>query len=300
MQLSDWLGCRNPSRLFTKFIKAFPKIRVERISVEPINSFECSCKMEPLAANLFQWGCWPGAKPELRTADQSSSCSDAICELESRDGTMIEIKRCDTGETLHRVEAKSLVGQSLIGLSLQHANFSGMNLKGVDFTRTNLMHANFANSQLQGTLFASSVLSDANFDSANCTGADFTDAIGKKAKFEKVKASGAIFRYAKLGESNFSGADLTGADLSLADLKGNFFEANLSKSDLRGSDLTGANLTNANLTGANMATAKTDGMRMNHTRLDNVIDASGHRLGTPQGFKAKKAAIRPWWQFWAG
>ncbi len=129
-----------------------------------------------------------------------------------------------------------------------------------------------------------------------CAGPTSRTALLEGSRFCDADCTGAIFRYARLPNSDLTGANLTGADLSVADLRGNLNEANLSRADLRGADLTGANLIGANLTLSNMFDAKLADARMARIKMEGAIGPHGQRVGANVAGRRKQT--RPWWQFW--
>ena len=85
------------------------------------------------------------------------------------------------------------------------ADFSGLDLRGVNFNNKNLSYANFSNSNLQR--------------------ADLT-----KIKLISANLTGAHLEYANLSKANITSANLTGAHLEYANLSGvNFTNTDLSK-----------------------------------------------------------------------
>jgi len=121
----------------------------------------------------------------------------------------------------------------------KRANFSYMDLSGVDFSDRNLTRSN---------------LSNANLECANLTGANMN---GANLKFANL--IGANFTGANLTSTNLKRANLISANLYCAIL----FEANLECANLTGANLNGANLkfanlTDANITGANLESIKED------------------------------------------
>lgn len=94
----------------------------------------------------------------------------------------------------------------------------------------------------------------------------------------KVDLSGGIFHQAKLGRTNFQGADLSNADFGRASLnRSNLRDANLGRAylsyadlegaDLRGADLSYAYLNHANLKGANLCGANLSNAKISEEQL---------------------------------
>ena len=69
--------------------------------------------------------------------------------------------------------------KNIVGVHLEGANFKGMDLSGVDFSKTDLERANFENANLSGADFTKADLEDANLK-----GAKIKDTIFKGAELE--------------------------------------------------------------------------------------------------------------------
>lgn len=97
--------------------------------------------------------------------------------------------------------------------SLKPANFSGIDLRGFDFTNVNFNKANLA-----GADFSNSKLAYARFSHANCSGANFSGANCKGITASHANFSGANFSGANLNQADLPNSDFSGADFSDADL----------------------------------------------------------------------------------
>jgi uncharacterized protein YjbI with pentapeptide repeats len=97
------------------------------------------------------------------------------------------------------------------------------------------------------------------------SGADLSGADLRRAELQNGKLSGA-----KLSQVSLHGANLSDADLSYADLQ----YTNLSRADLSRADLRRANLSHANLRGASLKGANLMGANLSHADLD-CADLSG-------------------------
>ncbi len=106
------------------------------------------------------------------------------------------------------------------------ADFSGVNLPGINLEQANFIAGNFTQANLMG----------ANFQQAQLIVADFTGAQLTHANFSQAKLIGATFYQAQLNGANFNQADLRNADLRKAQLVG----ASLEQTNLEGADLRGA------------------------------------------------------------
>ena len=126
------------------------------------------------------------------------------------------------------------------------ANFTGFDLKDVNFANANFESADFSKANLKY----------ANFENANLIGAVFTGADLTYVNFENAKLINTNFIGANLSCANFTFANLTCASLIGADLSAaNFTHANLAKAVFTGADLGGAEFTYANLESVNFTRA---------------------------------------------
>jgi len=155
---------------------------------------------------------------------------------------------------------------------LAQANFSNLNLSGINLKRAILKQANFSNAnltkaQLNNANLEKASLLGANLSNANFKGANLDFSILFKASLDRHTVMAE--KYSKvheivnhLGENkNFAGIDLSNSNLFRADLSNaelsqaklvnaNLNSANLSSAYLYKADLTGANLQNADLKNA--------------------------------------------------
>lgn len=131
------------------------------------------------------------------------------------------------------------------GGSGQRANFEGMDLGGIDLSRTVLANAGFRRADLSDSLLAESRLDGADLRHATMGAADMAGA----------NLGVAQMRHADLRLANLEGAILRGADLSGARLGG----ARLAGADFKGAVLLGADLAGADLSQVeNMTQAQVD------------------------------------------
>src|SRR5712664_421171 len=109
-------------------------------------------------------------------------------------------------------------------------------------------------------------LQELNADGISLVGVDVSDAF----------LQGVHLEHARLGRSNFNGADLRESDFSLADFSDAHLQsANLRQSTLRGADLEGADFTEADLwaadlSGAQLSGAKLAGADLSYANLANI------------------------------
>jgi len=116
-------------------------------------------------------------------------------------------------------------------------DLSGLHLDSLDFTGMDLRKANLTRSTLMG----------ADFRGADLFSCDLTDAIATGANFERANLDGTTLRRADLRRANLRHASLFAtiielADLSGADLRDTRIIGYLRKANLRGALLAGANI----------------------------------------------------------
>ena len=136
-------------------------------------------------------------------------------------------------------------------------NFSGLNLRKVDLTRTSLRGANLEGANLKEVNLFGANLEGANLREAKLEGANLKEAKLKEANLEGANLFGVNLLGTKLEQVNLKGVNLLGANLEQVNLRGaNLRGANLEGANLEGVNLEGANLRGANLLGANLEEAK--------------------------------------------
>lgn len=159
--------------------------------------------------------------------------------------------------------------------SATNADFTYVDLSGLDYGGIDLSGSDFSNADLTGTSFAGATLTGATFDGVTLddtvlTGATLTNASFAGANLtaavwgtKPVNAAGASFDGAFMGgcaigslteQGTMNGASFVGTDLSTADLT----NVDLASAVLHGANLTGANLTLANLTQAELGASTGD------------------------------------------
>ena len=145
-------------------------------------------------------------------------------------------------------EDLAAVGPDFSGADLRNMNFGGANLVGADFEGANLARANLKGAKLAGANFKGATLSGADLTSADLTGAAFEDTVLSSGPEWAANLSGATLDKATL---NFAGCNLSSVNFGAVNLAGADFEgANLARANLKGADLRGVNLRNANMTNA--------------------------------------------------
>jgi uncharacterized protein YjbI with pentapeptide repeats len=149
------------------------------------------------------------------------------------------------------ITSLSTLKYNLKALELRHenfscANFSGVDLSGINFSMSNLSNTNFSNANLSSASFSLADISNTNFSNANLSGANFT-------MVKPSRTSNIVFfdkpNYAHNINTNFSGANLTDAIFLMSDLSNTSF----SNANLSGADLSRTILVNANFSGANLS-----------------------------------------------
>lgn len=134
------------------------------------------------------------------------------------------------------------------------ADWDGIQLPGVRFTRADLSKASLANADLTGASLEDATLYRAMLRNASLRGAKLTGANLRGANLAGVTADGADFDHADLSDANLCGASLRVAGLRNANLRNARFcradlvEADLEHACIEGADFTGAKLAAATLT----------------------------------------------------
>ncbi len=244
----------------------------------------CSSIDETSAAQLLALRSSVDLSDYGQTSTSDIRLSSVAHALASVDGNDSAAASADAGAQEDLEADLSTSGPDFSGADLRKMNFSGANLKGADFSGSDLRGANFANAVLVGATFKSSDLAGANLSGADLTRAHF-ESTRLSAKFawsgytqdEKLYAAnlaGAILDGATL---NFAGCDLRRADLTGTNLDG----ADFTKADMRGTILDGATLTRAiftrtNLAGARLLTANLTEAHFESTRLSAKFAWSGY------------------------
>ena len=170
----------------------------------------------------------------------------------------------DDGEYMHYVEAtappdwgyfsEGVTGWWLdIVLYTDTLDFSGQDLRWMDFTQRNFAGADLAGARLTGADLAFADLRGADLSWADLQDADLYGAYLEGANLAFADLRNADLRRAYLGDAILEGADLSGADLYNAHLNNaDLTFADLSRADLSGSYLGGAFLLGADLSNANL------------------------------------------------
>ncbi|MEZ2297759.1 DUF2169 domain-containing protein [Variovorax sp. RCC_210] len=190
------------------------------------------------------------------------------------------------------------------GIDFTGADFSGLDLRNVNFVGAWLESANLRNSNLSGADFSGAVLAHANLEGVIAIGTRFAKAnLGKAVLaggvFDESDFSGAMlmhcafagtqmrrarFARANLLETTWGDADWSGADLGeqvfhKLDLKGmRWPEANLSACSFIESDLSGVDMHLATLENATFVTSKLDGALMTAARCKSAVAVKGCSL----------------------
>lgn len=175
----------------------------------------------------------------------------------------------------------------------KRADFTSIDLQGVNFQEANLREAYFESANLEGVNFQEAslrgaMLKGANLEAADLQVADFKGADLREANLRGADLQGADLQGADLRGADLSGADLKGADLKKAVLEGanlegaqlqeaNLEKANLRRADLQDADLQGAELRDADLSEADLRNADLWRANTETTRFDYaIIDKESH------------------------
>lgn len=119
------------------------------------------------------------------------------------------------------LEGINLIGQSLQWANFENANLSFSDLRGCNFSNSNLRRARFLNSKLQGAFLRDVDMNGVNFTNSNLQSADFRNSevstINGGDSFRKV--NGAVFVNADLQSSIFNKMSFFKCDFSNSNLK---------------------------------------------------------------------------------
>lgn len=137
--------------------------------------------------------------------------------------------------------------ENLQQVTLSHADFSGLDLSGVNFMNAILEGVNFSNADLSEACLIGANLWDAILENANLQGVDFTDAklIGADlcgANLEGANLTETDFTNAKITGINFAGVDITD-DVNLTSVN---FSAAISGTSTKVKDFTVRNIATIN------------------------------------------------------
>ncbi|BEP57799.1 DUF2169 domain-containing protein [Variovorax sp. V118] len=186
-------------------------------------------------------------------------------------------------------------GADFSGLDLRDVNFQGAWLESVDLRRANLSgadlsgavlaHANLEGAIAIGTKFgkanlgkarlAGGVFDDADFGNATLMGCHFAGTQMRRAGF-----IGANLLETTWGEADWQGATLAGQTFYQLDLRGmRLAEADLSACNFLSADLSGVELHGANLAHATFATCKLDGANFQRARCAGAVTVKDCTMG---------------------
>jgi len=147
-------------------------------------------------------------------------------------------------------------GPDFSGADLRAMNFMGADLAGADFTNADLTDANLSGANLAGAVFVGTQLGNADLTDTDLRGAIFESPTLSVQKWIRQD-------WAMVG-ARLSGATLDGATL-------NFAGSDLRSTDLRGTNLAGADFTNADLTDANLSGANLAGAVLKGANIKTTI-----------------------------
>ena len=184
------------------------------------------------------------------------------------------------------------------GLAIQRSNFSNANLEGAKFTDLILHNTVFTGANLSGADFTGADLLRSEFIRANLTGANFSGAklcdvdmswaILKNANLEASILLRTKFYYVDLQNVNFIGLNLKQALFFCANLEGACFKGmdlygiKIVESDLKKADFSDADLQNADLSLSSLVGANLNGANLRHANFSGAnlhkFDFTDHDL----------------------
>lgn len=157
--------------------------------------------------------------------------------------------------------------------NLRGANLSGADLQGADFSQSIVENANFMSAKLEGCNFARCAGTGIYFNRASMTGANLSGAMMDAADFSDTNLAGAKCREALFARSNFTRSNLDCAILRYVNAAEAIFdEANLSQADCRDAEFKYAKFKEANLAGAVMRKANLDHVSFSYANFSKAID----------------------------
>lgn len=161
--------------------------------------------------------------------------------------------------------------------NLNGANLSFCTLIRASFIKSELSECNFKKADLRYSKFLFANLSGANFESANLQGANLQNISAHRVNFKKTNLKNARLQLADMIGSNFKNSNISEAELEEAFLQysnlenSNLSWSNLIKADLSHAELVHANLEGTNLQHANLSEAKLLYCSLLGAKIDNTI-----------------------------
>ncbi|MCB0346609.1 MAG: pentapeptide repeat-containing protein [Bdellovibrionales bacterium] len=148
------------------------------------------------------------------------------------------------------------------GCNLEGIDFSGRDLKAIDFSNAHFKGANLSKVDFTNAMLAGADLSGANLTSANLTSANLS-----KVDLTTTTLTGATMVGINLSGANLSQVHLSGYDISNAD----FSQSNLTSTDLSHATLDNSNFSTANLKEANLGYASLKDTNFSKATLTETI-----------------------------
>lgn len=198
-----------------------------------------------------------------RTSSDSNSDREEVQRAVSALGHVLHSATDDT------VELADLTDVNLKGIDLARSY-----LVGIDFSESSLQNANLIHADLTGAVLRATNLSGANLTGATLRGADLGSAVLDDALVADADLAGAGLVGAKLIRTDLHRANLSSTYLSDATLwharlvDTNMTGATLVRADLNDADLTRAKLRDADLHGAQLQGARIDRSQLRTARYD--------------------------------
>ena len=207
---------------------------------------------------------------QVVNAPTRSSSSDASfgtqVELEADRKAAVSAQVRDSESNSDELQEElAVVGPDFSGADLRSMNFAGANLDGADFTEAKLTDANLKGAILTKAIFKGAQMGGVDLTDANLSGAFFEGTTLSDTR--NIKPAGYNAEYVTRG-ANLTGATLDGATLNFAgsDLR----KVNFAGANLDGADFTEAKLTDANLKGAILTKAIFKGAQMGGVDLTDA------------------------------
>lgn len=157
-------------------------------------------------------------------------------------------------------------------MNLHRADFSGLDLEGLDFTEAVLPFVNLKGAKLANAILYDTDLRGANLEGAYLSEADFSCAYLADANFTGASLSNTIFASACLADAKLSGAYIHGANFEGANLSGTILEKKKNPAD---SPITEASISSG------------EEIQREISRFEKILNKHGMKLASPISFVLK-------------
>lgn len=267
--------------------------------------------------------CKPGLRVILQENDNSGNKRPACVTLETKEKLIdrgwtkiSELAKIDSNNNTQRLiellesrqvsefnNLKETMDLSRTQVSLEGADFHGMDLREINLERVHIEHANLKDVNLEGIVLDYRNIQHTNLQGANLSNADISDAYLYGVNLQGADLTGTNMKNTHVNDSNMNHANLQDADLSGVNLQdanligANFQDAILqgalmAETDLRKLNFDGANMQFANLEYADLRDASLQSTDMQNANLENANLRGANLSGADlQGVNMKNADL---------